>query len=231
MADTLTITDNRTGKQFQPDPRIERALDVLFILHADHEQNCSTSAMRGIGSSNVDPFSAMAGAAAALYGPLHGGANEAVLRMLKEIGTIENIPAFIKKVKAGEGRLMGFGHRVYKSYDPRAKIIKRTAYEVFEVTGKNPLLDIALELERIALEDEYFVSRKLYPNVDFYSGLIYQAMGFPVEMFAVLFAIARTVGWVAQWEEMLLDPDTKIARPKQIYEGYQKRDYKPIAAR
>jgi citrate synthase len=173
----------------------------------------------------------MAGAAAALYGPLHGGANEAVLRMLREIGTIDKVPAFIKKVKAGEGRLMGFGHRVYKSYDPRAKIIKRTAYEVFEVTGKNPLLDIALELERIALEDEYFVSRKLYPNVDFYSGLIYQAMGFPVEMFAVLFAIARTVGWVAQWEEMLLDPDTKIARPKQIYEGAGARNYVPIAAR
>jgi citrate synthase len=187
--------------------------------------------MRAIGSSNVDPFSALAGAAAALYGPLHGGANEAVLRMLLEIGTIENIPAFIKKVKAGEGRLMGFGHRVYKSYDPRAKIIKRTAYEVFEVTGKNPLLDIALELERIALEDEYFISRKLYPNVDFYSGLIYQAMGFPTDMFAVLFAIARTVGWVAQWEEMLLDQDTKIARPKQIYEGPQQRHYVPIAAR
>jgi citrate synthase len=187
--------------------------------------------MRGIGSSNVDPFSAMAGAAAALYGPLHGGANEAVLRMLKEIGTVDNIPAFIKKVKGGEGRLMGFGHRVYKSYDPRAKIIKKTAYEVFEVTGKNPLLDIALELERIALEDEYFISRKLYPNVDFYSGLIYQAMGFPVEMFAVLFAIARTVGWVAQWEEMLLDPDTKIARPKQIYEGAGTRDYVPLDKR
>ena len=173
----------------------------------------------------------MAGAAAALYGPLHGGANEAVLRMLKEIGTIENIPAFIKKVKAGEGRLMGFGHRVYKSYDPRAKIIKRTAYEVFEVTGKNPLLDIALELERIALEDEYFVSRKLYPNVDFYSGLIYQAMGFPVEMFAVLFAIARTVGWVAQWEEMLLDPEQKIFRPRQIYTGAANRDYAALADR
>ena len=219
-----------TEVKYQPNPKLERALDVLFILHADHEQNCSTSAMRAIGSSNVDPFSALAGAAAALYGPLHGGANEAVLRMLKEIGSVENIPAFIKKVKAGEGRLMGFGHRVYKSYDPRAKIIKRTAYEVFEVTGKNPLLDIALELERIALEDEYFISRKLYPNVDFYSGLIYQAMGFPVEMFAVLFAIARTVGWVAQWEEMLLDPDTKIARPKQIYEGAKTRDYVPIAS-
>jgi citrate synthase len=210
---------------------LERALDVLFILHADHEQNCSTSAMRNIGSSQVDPYSALAGAAAALYGPLHGGANEAVLRMLDEIGSKAAIPGFIKRVKAGEGRLMGFGHRVYKSYDPRAKIIKRMADLVFEVTGKNPLLEMALELERIALEDEYFVSRKLYPNVDFYSGLIYQAMGFPVEMFAVLFAIARTVGWVAQWEEMLLDPDTKIARPKQIYEGPTKRDYVPIAAR
>ena len=227
----LNMLFKMTEVKYQPNPKLERALDVLFILHADHEQNCSTSAMRAIGSSNVDPFSALAGAAAALYGPLHGGANEAVLRMLKEIGTVEHIPAFIKKVKAGEGRLMGFGHRVYKSYDPRAKIIKKTAYEVFEVTGKNPLLDIALELERIALEDEYFISRKLYPNVDFYSGLIYQAMGFPVEMFAVLFAIARTVGWVAQWEEMLLDPDTKIARPKQIYEGAETRDYIPLDKR
>jgi citrate synthase len=204
---------------------------VLFILHADHEQNCSTSTMRNIGSSQVDPYSALAGAAAALYGPLHGGANEAVLRMLKEIGSTSNIPAFIKRVKAGEGRLMGFGHRVYKSYDPRAKIIKRTADEVFEVTGKNPLLDIALELEKIALEDEYFISRKLYPNVDFYSGLIYQAMGFDVEMFPVLFAIARTVGWVAQWEEMLLDADQKIARPKQIYTGAENRDYVAMSER
>jgi citrate synthase len=181
--------------------------------------------MRNIGSSNVDPYSALAGAAAALYGPLHGGANEAVLRMLKEIGSVEHIPAFIKKVKAGEGRLMGFGHRVYKSYDPRAKIIKRMADLVFEVTGKNPLLEMALELERIALEDEYFVSRKLYPNVDFYSGLIYQAMGFPVDMFPVLFAIPRTAGWIAQWEEMLNDPDQKIARPRQIYLGPDRRDY------
>ena len=227
----LNMLFKMTEVKYSPNPKLERALDVLFILHADHEQNCSTSAMRAIGSSNVDPFSSMAGAAAALYGPLHGGANEAVLRMLKEIDKVENIPAFIKKVKAGEGRLMGFGHRVYKSYDPRAKIIKKTAYEVFEVTGKNPLLDIALELERIALEDEYFISRKLYPNVDFYSGLIYQAMGFPVEMFAVLFAIARTVGWVAQWEEMLLDPDTKIARPKQLYEGAMNRDYVPLDRR
>ena len=227
----LNMLFKMTEAKYQVNPVLERALDILFILHADHEQNCGTNAMRAIGSSEVDPYSAMAGAAAALYGPLHGGANEAVLTMLREIGSKDRVPEFIEKVKNGEGRLMGFGHRVYKSYDPRAKIIKKTAYEVFEVTGKNPLLDLALELERIALEDEYFVSRKLYPNVDFYSGLIYQAMGFPVEMFAVLFAIARTVGWVAQWEEMLLDPDTKIARPKQIYEGYQKRDYKPIAAR
>jgi citrate synthase len=187
--------------------------------------------MRSIGSSHVDPYSAMAGAAAALYGPLHGGANEAVLRMLQEIGTINNIPAFIKKVKAGEGRLMGFGHRVYKSYDPRAKIIKRTADQVFDVTGKNPLLDIALELERIALEDDYFISRKLYPNVDFYSGLIYQAMGFPVTMFPVLFAIARTSGWIAQWEEMILDPDQKITRPRQLYIGSKRRDYVPLNKR
>ena len=227
----LNMLFKMTEVKYKPNPALERALDVLFILHADHEQNCSTSAMRNIGSSHVDPYSALAGAAAALYGPLHGGANEAVLRMLKEIGSTSNIPDFIKRVKAGEGRLMGFGHRVYKSYDPRAKIIKQTAYEVFEVTGKNPLLDIALELERIALEDEYFISRKLYPNVDFYSGLIYQAMGFPVDMFAVLFAIARTVGWVAQWEEMLLDPEQKIARPKQIYDGAQTRDYVPMSQR
>jgi citrate synthase len=200
---------------------------VLFILHADHEQNCSTSAMRNIGSSQADPYSALAGAAAALYGPLHGGANEAVLRMLSEIGSKSSIPGFIKKVKAGEGRLMGFGHRVYKSYDPRAKIIKRMADLVFEVTGKNPLLEMALELERIALEDDYFISRKLYPNVDFYSGLIYQAMGFPTSMFPVLFAIPRTAGWIAQWEEMLTDPDQKIARPRQIYVGARTRDYVP----
>jgi citrate synthase len=216
-----------TEPRYKPNPVLERALDVLFILHADHEQNCSTHAMRGIGSSHVDPYSALAGAAAALYGPLHGGANEAVLRMLNEIGSIKNVPAFVKRVKAGEGRLMGFGHRVYKSYDPRAKIIKRIADLVFEVTGKNPLLEIALELERIALEDDYFISRKLYPNVDFYSGLIYQAMGFPVEMFPVLFAIPRTAGWIAQWEEMLTDPEQKIARPRQVYVGYDKRDYVP----
>jgi citrate synthase len=216
-----------TEREYQPHPVLERALDVLFILHADHEQNCSTAAMRAIGSSHADPFSAFAGAAAALYGPLHGGANEAVLRMLIEIGTVGRVPEFIKAVKGGDGRLMGFGHRVYKSYDPRAKIIKRTAYEVFEVTGRNPLLDVALELERIALEDEYFVSRRLYPNVDFYSGLIYQAMGFPVEMFPVLFAIPRTAGWIAQWEEMLLDKDQKIARPRQIYVGADVRDFVP----
>ncbi len=227
----LNMLFKMTELKYSPNPALERALDVLFILHADHEQNCSTSAMRSIGSSQVDPYSALAGAAAALYGPLHGGANEAVLRMLKEIGSTSNIPGFIKRVKAGEGRLMGFGHRVYKSYDPRAKIIKTTAYEVFEVTGKNPLLEIALELERIALEDDYFVTRKLYPNVDFYSGLIYQAMGFDVEMFPVLFAIARTVGWVAQWEEMLLDSDQKIARPKQIYSGAETREYVPMDKR
>src|SRR6185295_5539107 len=211
--------------RYKPHPVLERALDVLFILHADHEQNCSTHAMRGIGSSHVDPYCALAGAAAALYGPLHGGANEAVLRMLTEIGSLANVPAFVKRVKNGEGKLMGFGHRVYKSYDPRAKIVKRIADLVFEVTGKNPLLDMALELERIALEDEYFVSRKLYPNVDFYSGLIYQAMGFPVEMFPVLFAIPRTVGWLAQWDEMMGDADQKIARPRQVYLGASRREY------
>src|SRR6187399_2060618 len=227
----LNMLFRMTELKYKVDPALERALDVLFILHADHEQNCSTSAMRGIGSSHVDPYSAMAGAAAALYGPLHGGANEAVLRMLTEIGSVNNIPDFIKRVKAGEGRLMGFGHRVYKSYDPRAKIIKKTADEVFEVTGKNPLLEIALELERIALQDEYFVTRRLYPNVDFYSGLIYQALGFPVTMFPVLFAIPRTSGWVAQWEEMLLDPDQKIARPKQLYIGSPRREYVPLTGR
>jgi citrate synthase len=223
----LNMLFKMTELKYQPHPVLERALDVLFILHADHEQNCSTSAMRNIGSSHADPFSSMSGAAAALYGPLHGGANEAVLRMLHEIESVNNVPAFIKRVKAGEGRLMGFGHRVYKSYDPRAKIIKKIADLVFSVTGRNPLLDIALELERIALEDEYFVSRKLYPNVDFYSGLIYQAMNFPVEMFPVLFAIPRTVGWMAQWEEMLLDEEQKIARPRQIYVGSARRDYVP----
>jgi citrate synthase len=223
----LNLLFRMTEPRYTVNPVLERALDVLFILHVDHEQNCSTSTMRSIGSSHADPYSALAGAAAALYGPLHGGANEAVLRMLTEIGSKNNVPAFIKRVKAGEGRLMGFGHRVYKSYDPRAKIIKRMADLVFDVTGKNPLLDMALELERIALEDEYFVSRKLYPNVDFYSGLIYQAMGFPVDMFPVLFAIPRTAGWIAQWDEMLNDADQKIVRPRQIYIGSGPREYVP----
>jgi len=221
----LNMLFKMTEVRYRPHPVLERALDVLFILHADHEQNCSTAVMRNIGSSQVDPYSALAGAAAALYGPLHGGANEAVLRMLAAIGSKQDIPAFIKRVKAGEVRLMGFGHRVYKAYDPRAKIIKRMADLVFEVTGKNPLLEMALELERIALEDEYFVSRRLYPNVDFYSGLIYEAMGFPLDMFPVLFAIPRTAGWMAQWEEMLTDPEQKIARPRQIYLGPAQRDY------
>jgi citrate synthase len=215
----------------QPNPALERALEVLFILHADHEQNCSANAMRSIGSSHVDPYSALAGAAAALYGPLHGGANEEVLRMLNEIGSVDRVPEYIKRVKAGEFRLMGFGHRVYKNYDPRARIIKRTADEVFEVTGRDKLLDVALELERIALDDDYFVSRKLYPNVDFYSGIIYKAMGLPVDMFPVLFAIPRTSGWIAQWEEMLLDSEQKIARPRQIYLGNDQRDYVSIEKR
>ena len=228
----LNMMFKTTEVKYQPNAALERALDVLFILHADHEQNCSTNAMRSVGSSHVDPYSAVAAAAAALYGPLHGGANEEVIRMLTEIGSVKNIPAFIQRVKSGEGvRLMGFGHRVYKNYDPRAKIIKHVAYEVFEVTGKNPLLDIALELERIALEDEYFVKRKLYPNVDFYSGLIYQAMKFPMDMFPVLFAIPRVSGWLAQWEEMLQDPDQKIARPRQIFVGPERRNYTPIENR
>jgi citrate synthase len=221
----LNMLFKMTELKYKPHPVLERALDVLFILHADHEQNCSTNAMRGVGSSQVDPYSAVAAAAAALYGPLHGGANEAVLRMLMEIGSKDKVPEFIKKVKGGEGRLMGFGHRVYKNYDPRAKIIKEVADQVFEVMGRNPLLDIALELERIALQDDYFIKRKLYPNVDFYSGLIYQSMGLPMDMFPVLFAIPRTSGWVAQWEEMLTDPDQKLARPKQVYRGPAVRDY------
>jgi citrate synthase len=228
----LNMMYRTTELRYQPDPALEHALDVLFILHADHEQNCSTSTMRVVGSSHVDPYSAVAAACAALYGPLHGGANEQVIRMLTEIGSKANIPAFIDKVKKGEGvKLMGFGHRVYKNYDPRAKIIKNVAYEVFKVTGMNPLLDIALELERIALEDEYFIKRKLYPNVDFYSGLIYQAMQFPMDMFPVLFAIPRVSGWLAQWCEMLNDPDQKIARPRQIFTGAQRRDYKEMAQR
>jgi citrate synthase len=227
----LNMMFKKTELTYHPNPTLEKALEVLFILHADHEQNCSTNAMRSIGSSEADPYSSLAGAAAALYGPLHGGANEAVLKMLNEIGAVEKVPDYIKRVKAGEFRLMGFGHRVYKNYDPRARIIKKVAYEVFEVTGKDKLLDVALELERIALEDDYFVSRKLYPNVDFYSGIIYQAMGFPVDIFPVLFAIPRTSGWIAQWEEMLLDPEQKIVRPRQIYLGSQERDYLPIDKR
>ena len=216
---------------YQVDPVLERAMEVLFILHADHEQNCGTTAMRVIGSSQADPYSSAAGAAAALYGPLHGGANEAVVRMLGEIGSIENVPAFVDSVKAGEGRLMGFGHRVYKNYDPRARIIKQAAYDVFEVTGKNPLLDIALALEETALSDPYFIDRKLYPNVDFYSGLIYQAMGFPVEMFTVLFAIPRMSGWLAHWQELLNDPEQKISRPRQWYSGPDERHYVDLADR
>ncbi len=216
---------------YKPDPVLEKAINVLFILHADHEQNCSANAMRAVGSSKTDPYSATAAAAAALYGPLHGGANEEVIHMLTEIGDKKRIPEFVQKFKSGEGRLMGFGHRVYKNYDPRAKIIKRTAEEVLDLTGRNPLLDIAMELERIALEDEYFVSRKLYPNVDFYSGIIYQALGFPVEMFPVLFAIPRTAGWLAQWREMVVDPEQKIARPRQIYTGDRGLKYVPIGKR
>jgi citrate synthase len=227
----LNMLFKMTELKYQPHPVLERALDVLFILHADHEQNCSTNAMRGVGSSQSDPYSSVAAAAAALYGPLHGGANEAVLRMLMAIGSKDKVPEFIKKVKGGEGRLMGFGHRVYKNYDPRAKIIKNVADQVFEVKGRNPLLDIALELERIALSDDYFIKRKLYPNVDFYSGLIYQSMGLPMDMFPVLFAIPRTSGWMAQWEEMLTDPDQKLARPKQVYLGAETRDYVPIDKR
>jgi len=221
----------KVGNEYEVDPTLARALDILFILHADHEQNCGTTAMRVVGSSHADPYSACAAAAAALYGPLHGGANEQVVRMLTEIGSIDNVPAFIDSVKEGKGRLMGFGHRVYKNYDPRATIIKRTADEVFEVTGKNPLLDIALKLEEAALQDDYFVSRKLYPNVDFYSGLIYQAMGFPIEMFTVLFAIPRTSGWLTHWVELLNDKEQKIARPRQHYIGSPLRDYVPVDER
>jgi citrate synthase len=219
------------GGKHEPNAVLQRALEILLILHADHEQNCSTSSVRAVGSSHVDPFSAVSAGIAALYGPLHGGANEAVLIMLDEIGEKKNIPAFIEKVKKGEGRLMGFGHRVYKSYDPRAKLIKQVAYDVFEQTGLNPMLEIALELERIALEDEYFIKRKLYPNVDFYSGLIYQAMGYPTDYFTILFALGRMPGWLAQWEEMLLDTDTKIARPRQIFTGYDQREFVPMAMR
>src|SRR5919108_2290702 len=227
----LSMIYKMTELKYEPDPRLEHALDVLFILHADHEQNCSTSAVRSVGSSQVDPYSAVAAGVAALYGPLHGGANEAVLRMLHRIGDKANIPDFIKGVKNGDERLMGFGHRVYKNYDPRARIIKQAADDVFEVTGKNPYLDIATELEKIALEDDYFVKRKLYPNVDFYSGLIYEALGMPVGMFPVLFAIPRTSGWIAQWLEMIQDKEQKIARPRQIYTGERTRDYVPVGER
>jgi citrate synthase len=227
----LNMLFKTTEMKYEPNPTIEKALEVLFILHADHEQNCSTNAVRSVGSSRVDPYSAVAGGVAALYGPLHGGANEEVLRMLRAIGGKDRIPEFIKEVKAGKAKLMGFGHRVYKNYDPRAKIIKRMADEVFDVTQPSALLPVALELERIALEDEYFVSRRLYPNVDFYSGLIYQAIGFPVEMFPVLFAIARTSGWLSQWQEMVGDPEQKIARPRQLYLGHGARSYVEIGKR
>jgi citrate synthase len=229
----LNMMFKMTEARYRPEPALARALDVLFILHADHEQNCSTSVMRSIGSAHADPFSSVAGACAALYGPLHGGANEAVLKMLAEIGSKSRVPAFLKEVREGHGekKLMGFGHRIYKNYDPRAKIIKRIADDVFQVTKKNPLLEIALELEKIALEDEYFVSRRLYPNVDFYSGIIYQAMGLPTSMFTVLFAIARTMGWMVQWEEMLSDPEQKIARPRQVYVGPGERHLFPLEKR
>ena len=217
--------------KYAANPVIARALDILFILHADHEQNCSTNAMRAVGSAHTDPYLATASAAAALSGPLHGGANEEVLHMLDEIGSKDNVPAYVKKIKDGKGKLMGFGHRVYKNYDPRAKIIKWAADRVFEVTGKNTRLEIVLELERIALEDDYFVSRKLYPNVDFYSGIMYQAMGFKPEMFTVLFAIPRTAGWLAQWQELLTDPEQKIARPRQVWIGHETRQFVPIEQR
>jgi citrate synthase len=227
----LNMMYKMTELKYEPDPRLERALDILFILHADHEQNASTSAVRGVGSTQVDPYSAVAAGIAALYGPLHGGANEAVLRMLRRIGSKDNVSDFIKGVKNGDERLMGFGHRVYKNYDPRAKIIKTAAEDVFEVAGRNPLIDIATELEQIALEDDYFISRKLYPNVDFYSGLIYEALGLPVEMFPVMFAIGRTSGWIAQWLELVQDKEQKIARPRQIYTGERTRDYVPVEQR
>jgi citrate synthase len=227
----LSMLFKMTELKYKPNPVLERALDILFILHADHEQNCSANAMRSVGSSQVDPYSATAAAVAALYGPLHGGANEQVIRMLMKIGSANNVPAFIRTVKEGEQRVMGFGHRVYKNYDPRAKILKKMAYEVFEVTGRNPLIDISLELERIALQDEYFISHKLYPNVDFYSGIIYQAMSFPMTMFPVLFAIPRTSGWMAQWAEMVRDPEQKIARPRQVYVGEPERRWVPIEKR
>jgi citrate synthase len=227
----LSMMHRMSERVYEPNPILEKALDVLFILHIDHEQNCSTTTMRTVGSSHADPYVALSAAAAALYGPLHGGANERVLRMLSEIGRRERVGEYIKRAKEGEFRLMGFGHRVYKSYDPRAKILRELAPQVFEVTGKDPLLDLAVELERIALEDEYFVNRNLYPNVDFYSGIIYKALGFPVDMFPVLFAIGRTVGWLAQWQEMLMDSEQAISRPRQIYTGYDQRPYMTIEER
>jgi citrate synthase len=227
----LSMMYKMTELKYEPDPRLERALDILFILHADHEQNCSTNAVRSVGSSQVDPYSAVAAGVAALYGPLHGGANEAVLRMLSRIESTDNVKDFVKGVKDGDERLMGFGHRVYKNFDPRATIIKQAVEDVFEVTGKNPLLDVATELEKIALEDDYFISRKLYPNVDFYSGLIYEALGLPVSMFPVMFAIPRTSGWIAQWLELVVDKEQKIARPRQIYTGERGRDYVAIGDR
>jgi citrate synthase len=230
-ANFLAMLFRMSETTFESDPRLVKALDVLFILHADHEQNCSTNAVRSVGSSQVDPYSATAAGIAALYGPLHGGANEAVLKMLRRIGSVDNIPGFIEGVKNGDERLMGFGHRVYKNFDPRAKIIKKACDDVFEVTGVNPLLEIAQELEKIALEDEYFIKRKLYPNVDFYSGLIYEALQFPPEMFTVLFAIGRTPGWLAQWHELVQDKEQKIARPKQIYTGERTRDFVPASER
>lgn len=227
----LNMMFKMTELKYKPNPIIERALEILWILHIDHEQNCSTTTMRGIGSAQADPYVAVAGAAAALSGPLHGGANERVLRMLARIGSVENIPEYLKHVEAGEERLMGFGHRVYKNYDPRARIIKNFAHDLFEVTGRNPMLDIALELEKRALNEEYFAKRKLYPNVDFYSGIIYQALNIPTEMFTVMFAIPRTVGWLAQWREMLSDPEQKIARPRQIYDGEILREFVPMSER
>jgi citrate synthase len=229
--DFLSMLFKMTETKYEPDPRLERALDVLFILHADHEQNCSTNAVRGVGSSQVDPYSAVTAGVAALYGPLHGGANEAVLRMLRRIDTVDNIPAFLEGVKNREERLMGFGHRVYKNYDPRARIIKKNVDEVLEATGANPLLEIATELEKRALDDEYFTDRKLYPNVDFYSGLIYEALRIPTEMFTVIFAIPRTAGWIAQWLELIDDPEQKIARPRQVYTGQRERDYVAVEDR
>ncbi len=227
----LNMMWKTTELKYEPDPVLEKAIDTLLILHADHEQNCSTTTMRAIGSSDADPYSAAAGASAALYGPKHGGANEAVLKMLEEIGSVDQVPEYVKKAKDGEFRLMGFGHRVYKSYDPRAKMVQGLAPQVFEVTGKNPLIDIAVELERIALEDDYFVERRLYPNVDFYSGIIYQAMGFPTSMFPVLFAMGRIPGWLAHWQENLLDPEQAIVRPRQLFVGHEPRDYVPRAQR